>query len=56
MTPLAPLVWICEAGHRFGAHVVLRNVNFTLEAGGCVVLTGPSGGGKSTLTRIMTGL
>ena len=54
--PLTPLVRLCDVGHCFGAHVVLRNVSFTLEAGGCMVLTGPSGAGKSTLTRIMTGL
>ncbi|MBB5142108.1 ABC transporter ATP-binding protein [Desulfovibrio intestinalis] len=53
---MTPLLTLGNVGHRFGAHVVLRGVNFTLEAGKCVVLTGPSGTGKSTLTRIMTGL
>ncbi len=53
---MTPLLTLRNVGHRFGAHVVLRGVNFTLEAGKCVVLAGPSGTGKSTLTRIMTGL
>lgn len=53
---MTPLLTLGNVGYRFGAHAVLRGVNFTLDAGKCVVLTGPSGTGKSTLTRIMTGL
>ncbi|MEM7335933.1 MAG: ABC transporter ATP-binding protein [Chloroflexota bacterium] len=50
--------------------IALRNVSFTyadsdygvkeidlsIQKGECVVLTGPSGGGKSTLTRVLNGL
>ena len=35
----------------FGDHVVLRDVDLTVEPGQCVVLIGASGSGKSTLLR-----
>ena len=34
----------------------LKNINLTVNEGEIVVLTGPSGGGKSTLTRVINGL
>lgn len=39
-----------------GALPLLRNINFELRPGQCVVVVGPSGSGKSTLARMMTGL
>ena len=53
---MTPLVTLRGVGHCFGTRTVLRDVDFTLMPGSCVVLTGPSGTGKSTLIRIMTGL
>ncbi|MEM3032397.1 MAG: ATP-binding cassette domain-containing protein, partial [Nitrososphaerota archaeon] len=34
----------------------LRNVNLRIEAGELVLVSGPSGGGKSTLCRCINGL
>jgi len=35
---------------------VLEDISFTIEAGEFVAITGPSGGGKTTLVKIMLGL
>lgn len=40
----------------FGRQTVLRDVNLNLEQVHALTLIGPSGGGKSTLLRIMAGL
>jgi heme exporter protein A len=42
----------CFRGERF----VFEGLDFTLSAGGALVLTGPNGSGKSSLMRIMAGL
>ena len=34
----------------------VTNINLQIQSGECVVLTGPSGGGKTTITRIINGL
>ena len=41
---------------RFGSFVALDDVSLTVEAGRLTALLGPSGGGKSTLLRIIAGL
>jgi sulfate transport system ATP-binding protein len=41
---------------RFGDFVALDDVNLTLPSGQLTALLGPSGGGKSTLLRIVAGL
>jgi len=43
-------------GKRYGAKRVLRGVDFELEAGGFLVVTGPNGSGKTTLLRLCAGL
>jgi len=39
-----------------GEPEILRNVNLTVQAGQSLVLVGPSGGGKTTLLKIVMGL
>jgi sulfate/thiosulfate transport system ATP-binding protein len=41
---------------RFGDFVALEDVNLTIPSGQLTALLGPSGGGKSTLLRIIAGL
>jgi ABC-type nitrate/sulfonate/bicarbonate transport system ATPase subunit len=42
-------------GERLANHV-LKNVAFTVDPGSFVIITGPSGGGKSTMLNIIAGL
>lgn len=35
---------------------ILKGVNFDIKAGELVAIVGPSGGGKSTIFRLITGL
>src|SRR5438132_14140462 len=41
---------------RFGGFVALDSVTFSVPAGQLVALLGPSGGGKTTMLRIIAGL
>jgi polar amino acid transport system ATP-binding protein len=41
---------------RFGDHTVLDRISLELDGVHCLALIGPSGGGKSTLLRIVAGL
>jgi sulfate transport system ATP-binding protein len=43
-------------GKRFGDFVALDDVDLSIPTGGLTALLGPSGGGKSTLLRIIAGL
>ncbi|WP_084076902.1 sulfate/molybdate ABC transporter ATP-binding protein [Demequina sp. NBRC 110057] len=47
---------IQAVGKRFGSFVALDDVNLSLPTGQLTALLGPSGGGKSTLLRIIAGL
>jgi sulfate transport system ATP-binding protein len=47
---------VAGVGRRFGDFVALENVNVTIPTGQLTALLGPSGGGKSTLLRIIAGL
>jgi len=40
----------------FGRHLVLKNIDLSIENTHSLVLIGPSGGGKTTLLRILAGL
>lgn len=53
----APLVRIADLHKSYGAHIkVLRGLNIEMKPGERVVVIGPSGGGKSTLLRVVMGL
>jgi len=43
-------------GKRFGSFVALEDVDLSVRTGALTALLGPSGGGKSTLLRIVAGL
>lgn len=40
----------------YGTVQALRDLSFTVEAGGCIGFLGPNGAGKTTTIRILTGL
>lgn len=39
-----------------GTKDILNDISLTIEDGKCVVLTGPNGGGKSTLAKVISGI
>lgn len=41
---------------RFGARIVLKNLDFEVKSGGCIAIVGRNGAGKSTLLRLVAGL
>jgi heme exporter protein A len=41
---------------RFGARIVLKNLNFQVQSGQCLAVVGRNGAGKSTLLRLVAGL
>jgi sulfate transport system ATP-binding protein len=47
---------VSHVGKRFGNFVALDDVSLSVESGQLTALLGPSGGGKSTLLRIIGGL
>lgn len=54
--PCLELIGVSAAYHRRGSGqdtVVLDNIDFRLEVGMTVAVTGPSGGGKTTLARLL---
>lgn len=40
----------------YGDYVIMRDINFTVKKGEVFIIMGASGGGKSTLLKVMTGL
>lgn len=52
----APALQLIDVSHRFGSVEVLRHVSLDIDPGSITALLGPSGGGKTTLLRIIAGL
>jgi ABC-2 type transport system ATP-binding protein len=50
------LVEVQNLNHRYGKHVALRDVSFSIPAGSVYALLGPNGSGKTTLLQILMGL
>jgi len=47
---------ITNVGKKFGDFVALEDINLTIPTGQLTALLGPSGGGKTTLLRVIAGL
>lgn len=47
------IIRLSNIGMSWGRHDVLKHVNLTVNANDFIVITGPNGGGKTTLLRIM---
>jgi heme exporter protein A len=54
--PAAPLVRAWGLAKRYGDKRVLDGLDFELEPGGFLLVTGPNGSGKTTLLRLCAGL
>ena len=56
--PLQGRIELRDIGFRYspGDPIILKGVNLVVEPGEHVAITGPSGGGKSTLVKILLGL
>jgi len=55
MSASTPALLLDGIGHRYSANWVLRDVNMSLERGSITAIIGPSGEGKTTLLRIISG-
>lgn len=53
---IAPALQLLDVSHRFGSVDVLQNVTLDIAHGSITALLGPSGGGKTTLLRVIAGL
>jgi ABC-2 type transport system ATP-binding protein len=47
---------LVDVSRRFGNHVALDHVSFSINGGNIVGIAGPNGAGKTTLLRVMAGL
>ena len=51
MLSLKNICWTAPDGKQ-----VLKNINLDIDSGKLVVITGPNGGGKTTLARVIAGI
>src|SRR4051812_35951383 len=52
---MEPVVSFVGVTRRFGQHVVLDNVSFSVSEGERIGVLGPNGAGKTTLLRMLVG-
>ena len=51
-----PAIAVSHVSKRLGSHQALSDVSLEVSAGDAIVIVGPSGGGKTTLLRLIAGL
>ena len=51
-----PLLSLCDISLRREDRLILTDINLTVDHGDFIAITGPNGGGKTTLLRIILGL
>ena len=56
MNTAGRVIELQSVSKRYGKETVLSNINFSIQAGECVVLVGHNGAGKTTLMKLMLGL
>lgn len=54
--PTVPMVQLRRVHKRFGSHEVLKGIDLEVQRAEVLVIIGPSGGGKTTLLRIVNAL
>lgn len=54
--PSSQIINLSDVSITLGRRTILRDVNFSVNAGDFVAITGPNGGGKTTLLRLILGL
>lgn len=51
-----PLLSLCDISFVRDSRLILDDVNFTVDRGDFLAITGPNGGGKTTILRLILGL
>lgn len=56
LSPDKPIISLADVSMRYDRRMILADVNLELHRGDFMAVTGPNGGGKTTLLRIVLGL
>lgn len=54
--PDQPILRVSQLDVQYNSHLVLQDVNFSLNAGERIAVVGPNGAGKSTLFKVIAGV